>query len=336
MSRNDKRLTLDDIGALAGVSRATVSRVINNYPHITPEVRARVQRVIRETGFKPNKIAQLLASSRSGIIGLVIPSTAQTIMSDPYFLHLIGGITKKTNQYALTLALFLFHSMDDEVQIAHSLFNTNLVDGLIITADRKENPFAEQVIHHAVPFVVIGRSELRAQIPCVNVANEMGAYLATEHLIKQNRQRLAIIMCDHNTAGDDRYAGYRKALADYAVEFDPQRVARGDFSQESGYVAMQQLLPTRPDAVFASSDMMAIGAQQAIKQAGLRIPDDITVVGFDNLPQAAMADPPLTTVEQPIEELGMLAVEMVHDLLNGPTKSPRQIILPVKLIRRTT
>ncbi len=336
MSKKANKLTLDDIGDLAGVSRATVSRVINNYPHITPEVRERVQKIIRETGYKPNKLAQSLASNRSGIIGLVIPSTAQTIMSDPYFLHLISGITQKTNHYGLTLSLFLFHSMEDEVQIAHSLFNTNLVDGLIITADRKENPFAKQVIKHDIPFVVIGRSELRTQLASVNAANQMGAYIATEHLIRLNRRRLAIIMCDHNTAGDDRYAGYRQALDDYHVEFAPQRVARGDFSQESGYAAMQQLLPTKPDAVFASSDMMAIGAQQAIRQAGLRIPDDIAVVGFDDLPQAALADPPLTTVQQPIEELGMVAVELLHELLSGSTQSPRQIILPVKLIRRTT
>lgn len=336
MSKQAKKLTLDDIGEMAGVSRATVSRVINNYPHITPEVRERVQKVIKKTGYRPNKIAQLLASNRSGSIGLVIPSTARTIMSDPYFLHLISGITKKTNHFALTLALFLFHSMEDEIQTAHLLFNNNLVDGLIITADRKENPFAQEVIRHNIPFVVIGRSELKTQIPCVNVANELGAYLATEHLIKLNRRRLAVIMCDHNTAGDDRFAGYCKALNDHEVEFDPQRVARGDFTQESGYAAMQQLLPTRPDAVFASSDMMAIGAQTAIRKAGLSIPDDIAVVGFDNLPQATLADPPLTTVQQPIEELGMEAVDMLHEILNGATRSPRQIVLPVKLIRRSS
>lgn len=336
MNKSAHKLTLDDIAELAGVSRATVSRVINNYPHITLEVRERVQKIILETGYKPNKIAQSLASNRSGIIGLVIPSTAQTIMSDPYFLHLISGITQKSNQHALTLSLFLFHSMEDEAQIAHSLFNTNLVDGLIITADRKENPFAKQVIHHDIPFVVIGRSELKKQLASVNVANEMGAYLATEYLINANRQRLAIIMCDHNTAGDDRYAGYRQALDDYDVEFEPQRVARGDFSQMSGYKAMQQLLPTEPDAVFASSDMMAIGAQQAIRQHGLRIPEDIVVVGFDNLPQASLAEPPLTTIEQPIEELGAVAVELLQDLISGSTKSPRQIMLPVELIDRTS
>ena len=336
MNKKTKNLTLDDIGKLAGVSRATVSRVINNYPHIKPEVRQRVQKIIAETGYRPNKIAQSLASDRTNIVGLVIPSAAQAIFSNPYFLHLISGITQATNRYGLTLSLFLFHSMNEETRIAHTLLNTNLVDGLIITTDRKENPFVQHVIDHGVPFVFIGRPGVSAQIPYVNVANEMGAYLAAEHLIKLNRRRLGIIMCDHNTAGEDRYAGFRRALDDHGIELDPQRVARGDFSLESGYAAMQQLLPAAPDAIFASSDMMALGAQRAIHQAGLRIPEDIAVVGFDDLPQAALADPPLTTIRQPIEALGIEAVDLLNEILSHPTKLPKQIILPVELVHRVS
>jgi LacI family transcriptional regulator len=336
MDKQTKKLTLDDIGELAGVSRATVSRVINNYPHIKPHVRERVQKVIAETGYRPNKIAQSLASDHTSIIGMVIPHTAQTILSDPYFLHLINGITQATNRHGLTLSLFLFHSMSEETQMAHSLFNTNLVDGLIITADRKENPFVKQVVQHNIPFVFVGRPQIKSQIPYVNVANEMGAYLAAEYLIGLNRRRLAMIRCDHNTAGDDRYSGFCQALHDHDIDLDPRRVAHGDFSLESGYTAMQQLLPTAPDAVFASSDMMAIGAQRAIKQAGLSIPDDIAIVGFDDLPQAALADPPLTTIRQPIEALGIEAVDLLHHMLTEPTIPPKQIVLPVELVCRTT
>lgn len=336
MSRQTKKLTLDDIGKLAGVSRATVSRVINNYPHIKPEVRERVEKIISETGYRPNKIAQSLASDRTNIIGLVIPNTAQTILSDPYFLHLISGITQACNGYSLTLTLFLFHSMNEEAQISHSLFSTNLVDGLIITADRKENPFVRQVIAQDIPFVFVGRPHIKVPIPYVNVMNEMGAYMATEHLINHNRQRPAIIMCDHNTAGDDRYRGFCQALHDHGIELDPEHVARGDFSLESGYLAMQALLPTAPDAVFASSDMMAIGAQRAIRQAGLRIPEDIAIVGFDDLPQAGLAEPPLTTIRQPIEQLGIEAVDLLHGILSETITSPKQIILPVELVQRTS
>ncbi|MBN2303270.1 MAG: LacI family DNA-binding transcriptional regulator [Anaerolineae bacterium] len=336
MNKQTKKLTLDDIGALAGVSRATVSRVINDYPHITPEVRERVQKVIVETGYKPNKIAQSLASNRSGIIGLVIPHAVQTILTNPYFLHLINGITQTTNACGLNLSLFLFHSMNEEVQMARSLFYTNLIDGLIITADRKENPFVKQVIQHDIPFVFVGRPQIKVPISYVNVANVMGAYLAAEHLINLGRRRLAIIMCDHNTAGDDRYKGFRQALDDYHIEIDPQRIVRGDFSLESGYVAMQQLFPTVPDAVFAASDMMALGAQRAIRQAGLIIPDDIALVGFDDLPQSALAEPPLTTIRQPIEDLGIEAVNLLNEMLCQKIGLPRQIILPVELVLRAS
>ncbi len=334
MGKKTRNLTLDDIGKLAGVSRATVSRVINNYPHIKPEVRARVQKVIAETGYRPNKIAQSLASDRTSIVGLVIPNAVQTVLSDPYFSHLISGITRTTNRYGLTLSLFLFHSMNEETQIAHSLLNTNLVEGLIITADRKENPFVQYVLEHGIPFVFIGRPGLPASIPYVNAANERGGYLAAEHLIQLNRRRLATIMCDHNTAGEDRYTGFCQALDDYGL--DPQCVARGDFSLESGYAAMQQLLPAAPDAVFVASDMMAMGAQRAIHQAGLRIPEDVAVVGFDDLPQAALADPPLTTVRQPIEGLGVEAAELLHAIMSNAPVSSEQIILPVELVRRTS
>ncbi|NDJ60353.1 MAG: LacI family transcriptional regulator, partial [Chloroflexi bacterium] len=195
MSKSTRKLTLDDIGTLAGVSRATVSRVINNYPHIAPEVRERVQNVIRETGYSPNKIAQSLASSTSGVIGLVIPHVANTIMTNPYFLHLINGITKATNRSDLTLALFLFHSLAEEERINETLINTNLVDGVILTADRKENPFLEKLARNNTSLAYVGKPESEASIPYVNVENEVGGYMATNYLIGKGCRRIAAIIC---------------------------------------------------------------------------------------------------------------------------------------------
>jgi LacI family transcriptional regulator len=140
-----KRLTLDEIGKLAGVSAATVSRVINNYPHVTPERRERVQAVIAQTGFQPNLIARSLASHRTHIIGLVIPNVAHNVFTDPYFPSLIQGITQASNLGNLTLALFLFHSMQEETRTIQSILNTTLLDGLIITADHKEYSLVPQI-----------------------------------------------------------------------------------------------------------------------------------------------------------------------------------------------
>lgn len=336
MSNTNRKLTLEDIGKLAGVSRATVSRVINDYPHITPEVRERVHTVIQETGYRPNRIAQSLASNRTGMIGLVIPHEATTIMTNPYFLHLINGITRAINQNDLTLVLFLFHSMDEEDRIAQSIFSTDLVDGVIITADRRENSFVEQLIDHRVPVVYVGKPEPGIDVPFVNVDNVRGGYLATEYLIQQGRRRIGAITARYNTAGEDRHMGYRQALAAYGIDYDEALVAEGDFSYESGSTAMQQLLPLSPDAVFVSSDQMALSAQRAIRDAGLRIPDDIALVGFDDLPLAALAEPPLTTIRQPIDQLGPLAVEQLQQVMAYGPGDVQSVVLAVELVVRAT
>lgn len=336
MNKETRKLTLEDIGNLAGVSRATVSRVINNYPHITREVRERVLKVIEETGFRPNRIAQSLASNRTGMVGLVIPHEAGTIMTNPYFLHLINSITSATNQNDLTLALFMFHSTEEENRIAQSIFNTDLVDGVIITADRRENSFVEKLVQHGIPVTYIGKPEPGIDVPYVNVDNVKGAYMATEHLIQRGCRRIGAITALYNTAGEDRYHGYLQALEDNHIAFDPQLVAEADFSQESGFVAMQQLLPYKPDAVFVSSDQMGLGAQRAIREAGLRIPQDIAMVGFDDLPLAALAEPPMTTIRQPIEELGPIAIDLLQCAISQGSEMVQSKILPVELVVRST
>lgn len=336
MTNSSRKLTLKDIGDLAGVSRATVSRVINGYPHITAEVRERVESVIEQTGYRPNRIAQSLASQKSGIIGLVIPHVANTVFTNPYFFHLINSITKATNQNDLTLALFLFHSMDEEEHIIKTIYNNSIVDGVIITADRHEDPVIEQVMKHDVRVVFIGKPKQGINAPFVNVDNENGGYLATEHLIKQGRKRIAAIICKDNSAGEDRFAGYLRALKKYQMPFNPLLIAEGDFSQESGYHAMKILCEHRPDAVFVSSDLMALGAQRAIRETGLTIPQDIMMVGYDDLPEAVMAVPTLTTIHQPIDMLGMIAVKLLKKVIDQSEVSPESEILPVRLVQRET
>lgn len=336
MNKQPRKLTLDDIGNLAGVSRATVSRVINNYPHITPEVRERVQRVIRETGYRPNKIAQSLASNRTGMVGLVIPHAANMIMTNPYFLHLINGITSATNQNDLTLALFLFHSTDEENRISQSIFNSDLVEGVIVTADRREDSFVQQLVEHGVPLAFVGRPEPGVNVPYVNVDNKDGGYLATTHLIDRGCTRIAAITARYNTAGEDRHIGYQKALEAYNIPYNQRLVAEGDFSLMGGYEAMQTLLYEDPDAVFVSSDLMAVGAQRAIREAGLMVPEDIALIGFDDLPEAIIAEPALTTIRQPIHHLGQAAVELLIDVMNRSATVTQPRVFPVELIQRQT
>ncbi|MBC7870243.1 MAG: LacI family DNA-binding transcriptional regulator [Chitinophagaceae bacterium] len=331
-----KRLTLEEVAKLAGVSRATVSRVVNDYPHIKPEVRERVQEIIAKTGFQLNGIARSLASNRSGIVGLIIPSAPRMVFSDPFFPTLIHGITQAINRNNLTLCLFLFHSKEEENRTIRSILNTRLLDGLIITADRKEESFMPQLMQHEMPVVLIGRPATSAAINYVDTDNITGGYLATEHLIKLGHRRIAMIGTNENTASDDRLEGYRKALHDYDYVEDPALIAFGDYSMQSGYEAMQLILKGKPDAIFVASDTMALGALRAIREAGLRVPDDIALVGFDDLDPALQADPPLTTIRHPIEQLGVIAVDTLSRILIGEGKPPSSTILPVSLIIRAS
>jgi LacI family transcriptional regulator len=331
-----KNLTLEKIAQLAGVSPATVSRVVNNYPHIRPEVRERVQEIIAKTGFQPNMIARSLASDRSGIIGLVIPNSPNMVFTDPYFASLIQGITQATNRDNLTLSLFLFHSKEEENRTLQSILKTGLLDGVIITADRKEDSFVPKIVGHGLPFVLMGRPESRIEISYVDTDNVEGGYLATEHLLKLGHRRIATIASNENTAGNDRHTGYVNALRDYHLDADPRLIAVGDFSMMSGYTAMSALLHEQPDAVFVASDTMALGALRAIREAGLRVPNDIAVVGFDDLPPALQADPPLTTILHPVEQLGMTAVDVLNKVLNDRKAPVTRTILPGRLIIRAS
>ncbi|MBI5928733.1 MAG: LacI family DNA-binding transcriptional regulator [Chloroflexi bacterium] len=331
-----KKLTLEEVGKLAGVSRATVSRVVNGYPHIRPEIRERVQRVIDETGYRPNLLARSLASDRSNIIGLVIPSGAQAVFTDPYFPCLTQGISRGVNSNNLTLALFMVHSAKEEERTILSILGTGLIDGLIVTSDNKGDVFIPELLKHEMPFVQIGRSLYSDKIYRVDTDNIAGSYMATQHLISLGYQRIATIATNRNCSGDDRFTGYCSAFADHGKVVDRKLVVYGDYTVDSGYHAMKQLIPQRPDAVFITSDTMALGGMRALQEANLRVPDDIAVVGYDDLPPAVQANPQLTTVRQPIEQTGFLAVSMLVKILSGDDPPSHQIVLPVELVVRAS
>ena len=332
-----KKYTLEEIGKLAGVSRATVSRVINNYPHISSEIRARVEKVIAETGYQPNMIARSLASDRSNIIGLVIPSNAATVFTDPYFPRLIHGVSQIANQRRLTLSLFLFHSREEEEYTMKSILNTGLIDGLIVTADRKEDSIIPRLIDHHMPFVVIGQPDtLTDKVWFVDTDNVAGSYAATEHLLSLGYRRIGIIATQQNTAGDDRLIGYIDTLKKHQIAIDENLIALGGFSVKSGSEAMKQLLPHKPDAVFVCSDSMAMGAISVLREAGLSVPDDVAIVGYDDLPPATQAEPPLTTIRQEIAQTGQIAVQLLKKIIDGDVAEPEHIILPNKLIIRSS
>lgn len=333
-----KRLTLVEIGKLAGVSRSTVSRVINNHPNISPQVRERVERVIHETGFQPNSAARTLASRESKTLGLIMPSIVQTAFTDPYYPRVIQGISHACNQNDYTVSLFLFQTKEEEERISKRIVSNGLVDGLIITADTKDNPFVPYIQEAGIPYVQIGRPIDLANDTgnYIDVDNEVGAYIATSYLIQLGYRCIGQIATIHNSAGVDRDAGYRRALSERGLEINESLIEVADFSEIGGYHAMIRLLPAQPDAVFVQSDAMSIGVLRAIREAGLSVPDDIALVSFDDLPLATTADPPLTTIRQPIYRTGVLAVETLIDIIKTSSTTARRIVLPVELVIRAS
>ncbi len=331
------KLTLSEIGRRAHVSSATVSRVINGYPHIRPEIRERVQKIIDETGYQPNQMARALASNNTNIVGLFVPNVVEFIFADPYLSALIPGVSRACNVHESTLALFLYHTKEEGQRQLRRILSSNIAEGLIITADCSDTEFMPLLFENDVPFVLMGRpSKFSDQVSFVDYDNVGGAYSAVNHLLQLGRRRIAIITNELNTAAEDRTAGYLRALEEWGIEPDPNLWAEGDFTERGGYIPMQQLLPQHPDAVFSASDTMAIGALRAIHDAGLSVPDDIAVTSFDDLPSAATATPPLTTVHQSPQQQGALAVDTLLEIVKHGADPVRHIILPTKLVVRAS
>lgn len=330
-----KRYTLEEIGKMAGVSRATVSRVINHYPHIRPEIRARVEAVIMQTGFQPNAVARSLVSSRTNIVGLIIPSTVEEVFSDPYYAYVISGISQSCNANGLILSLFLIHSLEEEHNVIQAVVGTGLVDGLIITASRRNREMLSTLLASQIPIVFIGQPDDAINTHYVDVDNVAGGYMATEHLIKLGYQNIGIIVSTINKSGEARLDGYRQALNDYGLQFSENMVAYGDYSLHSGYTAMKQLLNHRPEAVFATNDTMAFGAMQALREAGLSIPQDIAIIGFDDLPFAQRGDyTPLSTIHQPVRQTGFDAIELLLKVVGDEIQEAQHQLIPISLVVR--
>jgi len=328
-------LTLEDIGKIAGVSRSTVSRVVNNNPNVSDDVRERVLDVIQTTGYHPNVAARTLASQRSWMIGLVLPLSVSAFFTDPYFPHFTQGIAQACNQYDYTLGLYLFGSKEDEDKIFPRISRKGFLDGIVVQVGHKGDQMIDRLLNSNIPFVVAGRPFQSKDVSYIDIDNVTAAYNAVSHLIRLGYKRIGTIAgAANSTAGLDRKEGYLKALHERGQDIDGTLMIDADFTEASGYYAMQHLLAAKPDAVFVASDIMAIGAMRAVHETGLSIPEDVAFVSFDNIPLARMQTPQLTTIRQPIRKFGMTAVEILIDIIDNDTKPTRRIILDTELVIR--
>lgn len=329
-------LTLEDIAKQSEVSRSTVSRVVNNQPNVREEVRKRVLEVIQSTGYHPNAAARTLASQRSWTIGFILPHSVSFFFTDPYYPHLTKGIAQACNQYGFTLALFLVGTKEDEEKIFPRVSRRGFLDGVLVQSGHHgDQGIIGRFVDVNIPLVVIGRPFRSDNVSYIDIDNINASYTAVSHLIHLGYKRIGTITGPTNsTVGIDRKEGYRKALSERGLNIEESLITEGDFTEMGGFYAMQRLFAAKPDAIFAASDVMAIGAMRAAREAGLSIPNDMAFIGFDDLPIATLSDVQLTTVRQPVVQFGAKAVEVLIDVIEHDIKPPRHIIMDTELVIR--
>lgn len=330
-------MNLEDVAREAGVSRSTVSRVINNDPSVSRRTREHVLGVVRELNYTPNHAARTLATSRSNTMGVVIPGTSKVFFGEnSYFPMLLQGIAEGCEKHQQSMVLYLQMLDESSAQFAQRIGRSRIYDGLIISSITNDDRLMEHLLRMDVPFIMVERPLAHEDvISYVTVDNVRSGQMATEHLISLGYTRIAHITGNMKISdARDRLTGYRRALERAGLPYDPALVVEGTFTYEGGLNAMKKLLPQKPRAIFLSSDAAAIGALSVIQEAGLSVPDDIALIGFDDIDVAARANPALTTIRQPIQQKGSAGLDLLYRMVTGQVQEPRQVILPTQLVIR--
>jgi LacI family transcriptional regulator len=280
-----------------------------------------------------------LVTSRTHVIGMIIPEAVTTLFTDPFFPLLLRGATDACNSHQYQLMLSLFTANADQKEIYQRILRSAYLDGVVVASASLDDPLIPNLLRDRIPFVSVGRHP-NNPVHYVDADNINGAQMAVEHLIRLGHRRIATITGPLDMIhGQDRLSGYRQALEARGIPVEEELIVEGDYTEASGMVAMQRLLPASPTAVFVASDMMAVGALKALRQANRRVPQDIGLVSFDDIPIASAIVPALTTVRQPIERMGSIAVEVLLGVLESSPEeaAPAQrIVLPTELVVRAS
>jgi DNA-binding LacI/PurR family transcriptional regulator len=329
------RPTLEAVAARAGVGRGTVSRVVNGSPNVSPEAREAVQRAIDELGYVPNRAARALVTRRTDTVALFVSEPGERVFGEPYFAGIIRGISAGLADTGLQLLLAIARSAEDHARFGRYLTGQH-VDGVLLISLHGQDPLPRHLEDSGVPTVLGGAPVGVDPVSCVDADNRGGARNAVEHLIGLGRRRIATITGPQDMrVGVDRLSGYCDALTAAGL---PELIGTGDFSEESGERRMRELLDRDPelDAVFTASDLMAVGAMRVLKERGLRIPEDVAVVGFDDSATARHTDPPLTSVHQPLEAMGREMARLLVARIRGEPIERPMVILETHLVPRAS
>lgn len=327
-------VTLKDIAEKVGVTESTVSRVLNGIPKASKETREEIFQVAAELGYKPNQIARSLVTKKTHTIGLIISD-----LSNTYFARVASGIEKVASNYDYSLIISTTGGQEKEELKYINLLKEKQVDGLLFASGRMPEICKKLLRETEIPTVVVAR-EVEEEFPSVHIDNVKESYRAVKYLINSGHKKIAMISgaANDKESGLYRIQGYKQALSDNNLEVQENLIVEGDFKLQSGIEAMEEILKKDSSitAVFAASDEMGVGAIKAIKKAGLKVPEDISVVGFDNNIISLASDPELSTISQPEEELGWRSMEMLYKVMTGANLKQKKIYLPCELIKRSS
>jgi len=324
--------TSQDVAQRAGVSIATVSRVLNNAPHVRPEVRRKVLRAVKALNYQPNRTAQRLRARQSKVLGLIISD-----IQNPFFTSVVRGIEDVAYHNGYSLVLCNSDEDPEKEKLYVDVMRAEAVAGVIIASASETQPHIDTLLDAHIPVVALDRRIKDRRVDSVLVSNVQGAYEAVTHLIERGHRYIGFIGLPLNrTTGRERFEGYQRALRQHRLPVVRARIRISDAKQQGGYAATQDLLAHQPrlTALFVANNLTTLGALQAIHERGLRIPDDISIVGFDDMPWATLLHPPLTAVAQPTYELGRQAAELLLARLKDPRKPVAHVQLPTTLIVR--
>lgn len=342
--RSSRRPTLEEVAARAGVGRGTVSRVINGSPRVSDATRAAVQAAVAELGYVPNTAARALAANRTNAIAMVVPEPETRFFAEPYFSDMLRGVGSAITHTEMQL-LLIFAGSDRERRRLAQYLAAHRVDGVLLVSVHADDPLPDLLSQLEIPAVISGPRSALESLTSVDSDNFGGGRQAVEHLLSRGRRTIAHITGRLDVYGAQRRVdGYRAALRDAGIEADELLIEEGDFTEEGGRRAMARLLERRPalDAVFAGSDVTAAGARQVLREVGRRIPDDVALVGYDDSAIAHHMEPPLTSVRQPIEEMGRAMFDLlVADIADSRPATSRSLerrhaVLPTRLVARAS
>lgn len=330
--KSGKSPTIFDVANASGFSYSTVSRTLNGFEFVKPSTREKVLRVAKELGYVPNQQARSLAGGRSNLIGVLVPT-----LSNGYVSEIVRGIDEELTKSNYNLILYTTHRHHGKESAYVATIMNGGADGLLLIVPSISTPYLDALRERSFPYVLVDQFDKTEHSLGVNATNRQGAYEATQYLIELGHRRIGLIAGLRTLASAiERLEGYKSALSDHAIPVQDEYITQGDFHEAGGYAAAQQLLdlPERPTAIFASNDLSAFGAMEAIRERGLSIPEDVSIVGFDDIPQASVTYPKLTTIRQPLFQMGRSAVTLLLEHLAYPSDEMHQITLETRLVVR--